>query len=98
IEKTALGATASVEWQYHEHTAALLKQLKEDGWTIVIIEQTDASIHLQDFKPTKSDKICLVFGNEIHGVREKALPFADVAVEIPQSGVKHSLNISVCVG
>jgi 23S rRNA (guanosine2251-2'-O)-methyltransferase len=73
IEKTALGATNSVDWLYVESTAQLLKDLKES-------------------------KYCLVFGNEVHGVSEDALPFADMALEIPQHGTKHSLNISVCLG
>jgi 23S rRNA (guanosine2251-2'-O)-methyltransferase len=98
IEKTALGATDSVEWDYHESTAALLKNLREAGWKIAIIEQTDVSVPLQEQKTSPNEKLCLVFGNEINGVSEEALAYADVAIEIPQSGTKHSLNISVCIG
>jgi 23S rRNA (guanosine2251-2'-O)-methyltransferase len=98
IEKTALGATTSVDWDYHESTGQLLQDLKSQGWTVVVVEQTDKSVPLQDKGWSPDEKLCLVFGNEINGVSEEALPFADVAVEIPQSGTKHSLNISVCIG
>ena len=98
IEKTALGATDSVEWDYNESTATVLKSLKEAGWKIAIIEQTDISVPLQEQRLSPNDKLCLVFGNEINGVSEEALAYADVAIEIPQSGTKHSLNISVCIG
>lgn len=98
IEKTALGATSSVDWDYHEHTAELLKKLKREGWRIAIVEQTTTSIPLQTLTTDEDQKTCVVFGNEINGVSDDVLPLADLAIEIPQSGTKHSLNISVCVG
>lgn len=98
IEKTALGATSSVDWDYHENTEHLLRRLKTEGWKIAIVEQTSTSIPLHRVAWVKAEKTCLVFGNEINGVSENVLPLADVAIEIPQSGTKHSLNISVCVG
>ncbi|MEI9919517.1 MAG: RNA methyltransferase [Bacteroidota bacterium] len=98
IEKTALGATASISWSYSENSQHAIKALKSDGWKIVIVEQTTESIPLQKFSPETSDKLCLVFGNEINGVSDEVIELADVALEIPQSGTKHSLNISVCVG
>ena len=98
IEKTALGATSTVDWDYADSTATLLHSLKAEGWKIVIVEQTTGSLHLQHFPVNPDEKVCLVFGNEINGIGEAALPFADAAIEIPQSGTKHSLNISVCVG
>lgn len=98
IHKTALGATESVTWEYVEKPEAAVARLKEQGYTIIIIEQTDASISLQLFKPVPNQKICLVFGNEIQGVSEAVIEFADVALEIPQAGTKHSLNVSVCAG
>lgn len=98
IEKTALGATASVEWEYYEHTAELLKMLKERQYTIVAIEQTSESSSLAAFEPDPEKKYCLVFGNEVHGVSDEAIALADLALEVPQSGTKHSLNISVCLG
>jgi 23S rRNA (guanosine2251-2'-O)-methyltransferase len=98
IEKTALGATQSVAWEHVESTADLVKRLKGDGYQIVIIEQTSSSLQLQQFIPELGKKYCLVFGNEVHGVSEDAIQFGDVAIEIPQFGTKHSLNISVCLG
>ena len=98
IEKTALGATSSVEWAYVEKPEAIATQLKTQGYTIVIVEQTTESIPLQEYNPGRKEKLCLVFGNEINGVSEEVVALADVALEIPQSGTKHSLNISVCLG
>lgn len=98
IEKTALGATASVEWEYYEHTNELLMMLKERDYTVMAIEQTSKSRSLADFEPDHGRKYCLVFGNEVHGVSDEAIALADLALEIPQSGTKHSLNISVCLG
>jgi 23S rRNA (guanosine2251-2'-O)-methyltransferase len=98
IEKTALGATQSVEWEHVESTAEIVKSLKDQGYFIVIVEQTSSSIQLQQFSPEPGRKYCLVFGNEVHGVSEDAIQFGDVAIEIPQFGTKHSLNISVCLG
>lgn len=98
IQKTALGATESVAWEYAEHTADVLARLKNEGYTVVIIEQTTASIPLQTFQPAADRKYCLVFGNEVNGVSDEAIAYGDVALEIPQSGTKHSLNVSVCLG
>jgi len=98
IEKTAIGATASVAWSYQEDAAKAAATLKAEGWRIVVVEQTSESIPLQTFSAEPTEKLCLVFGNEINGVSDSVMEVADVAVEIPQSGTKHSLNISVCVG
>lgn len=98
IEKTALGATNSVQWQYAESTAALVQQLKGEGYTIIIVEQTTLSVQLQQFTPEPGKKYCLIFGNEVNGVSEDVLPLGDLAIEIPQFGTKHSLNVSVCLG
>lgn len=98
MEKTALGATKSVVWEYFEHTAEILKKLKDDAYTIVIIEQTTESVALHQFSPERNRKYCLVFGNEVHGVSDEAIDLGDLAIEIPQHGTKHSLNISVCLG
>jgi tRNA G18 (ribose-2'-O)-methylase SpoU len=98
IEKTALGATASVAWTYHENAGQAVAALKAEGWKIVIVEQTTDSTPLQKFYAKTGEKLCLVFGNEINGVSDDVIELADVAIEIPQSGTKHSLNISVCVG
>lgn len=98
IEKTALGATASVPWEYHENAGQAAAALKAEGWKIVVVEQTNESVKLQDFVWREGERWCVVFGNEINGVSDQVLEHADVALEIPQSGTKHSLNISVCVG
>jgi 23S rRNA (guanosine2251-2'-O)-methyltransferase len=98
IEKTALGATSSVEWTHHESAKEAVAALKAEGWKIVVVEQTTESVALQRFSSAPGDKLCLVFGNEVNGVSEDVISLADMAVEIPQSGTKHSLNISVCVG
>ena len=98
IEKTALGATQSVDWEYAESTAVLLHKLKQSGYLIIAVEQTTSSTPLHEFTPDSKKKYCLVFGNEVHGVSEVAMEFADLALEVPQFGTKHSLNISVCLG
>lgn len=98
IQKSALGATESVAWEYAENPAAAVQKLKALGYQIVIIEQTTESIHLHEFTPTPKMKYCLVFGNEVDGVSEEVIALGDIALEIPQSGTKHSLNISVCLG
>ena len=98
IQKTALGATDSVSWQYTKPAIEVVRKLKAEGYLIVIIEQTTQSISLHEFDPTPETKYCLVFGNEVSGVSEEIMALGDMAVEIPQAGTKHSLNISVCLG
>jgi tRNA G18 (ribose-2'-O)-methylase SpoU len=98
IQKTALGATDSVEWSYVEKPKEAVSQLKEKGYAIIVVEQTSESTPLQKFIPHRLQKYCLVFGNEVEGVSEEVLGLADLALEIPQAGTKHSLNISVCLG
>jgi 23S rRNA (guanosine2251-2'-O)-methyltransferase len=98
IQKSALGATESMAWEYAENPAAAVQKLKALGYQIVIIEQTTESISLHEFTPKPEMKYCLVFGNEVDGVSEEVIALGDIALEIPQSGTKHSLNISVCLG
>ncbi len=98
IEKTALGATSSVEWEHIESAAKATEDLKSKGYKIVIIEQTSESVALQKMNASPDEKYCLVFGNEVNGVSDEVLSLGDIAVEIPQTGTKHSLNISVCLG
>jgi len=98
IHKTALGATDSVNWKYFEDTIDALKLLKNERYKIIAIEQVDNCTSLSNFNPDNDVKIAFVFGNEIQGVSESALSFVDEAIEIPQFGTKHSLNISVSVG
>ena len=98
IQKTALGATESVAWEYDETPLDAVKRLKAQDYQIIVIEQTTESAPLNEFIPQPLIKYCLVFGNEIHGVSEEVIALADLALEIPQTGTKHSLNISVCLG
>ena len=98
IQKTALGATDSVVWEYVSRTEDALRSLKEQGYRICIIEQTNESVSLAEFTFKPNEKYAVVFGNEAFGVDDSALPLADVALEIPQYGTKHSLNVSVCLG
>ena len=98
IQKTALGSTESVSWEYAENAALAVQNLKAVGYKIVAIEQTNESKPLQEFEPKHTEKYCLVFGNEVDGVSDEVIELCDLALEIPQGGTKHSLNISVCVG
>ena len=98
IHKTALGATESVAWEYIESANKKVHDLKLENYKIVVVEQTTASKPLHLFQPEAGVKYCFVFGNEVHGVSEEVIKQADLALEIPQIGTKHSLNISVCLG
>ena len=96
IHKSALGAENTVDWEYYPETIDAVKKLKNEGYTIVSIEQVEDSIMLNDFLP--NEKYALVFGNEVKGVMQEVIDNSDYCIEIPQEGVKHSLNISVSVG
>lgn len=98
ITKTAIGATESVNWSYHESVEELIQKLKKEGEKVYAIEQTEHSTTLESVNFTHSEKITFVFGNEVEGVSQKAINICESAVEIPQFGTKHSLNISVCCG
>jgi 23S rRNA (guanosine2251-2'-O)-methyltransferase len=98
IEKTALGATLSVSWQHVESTESALKTLKEEGYRIILVEQTSESKNLQSFDIADGARYALVFGNEVNGISEECIPLADESLEVPQFGTKHSLNVSVCLG
>lgn len=98
IHKTALGATESVNWEYYDSSIDAVNALRADGYDIIAIEQADESIYLNAFHPEKDKKYCLVFGNEVMGVKEEIVQTADMCLEIPQYGTKHSLNISVTIG
>lgn len=98
IQKTALGATESVEWKYYEKTCNSIEELKKEGYRIIAIEQADESIKINDFNPCISSKIAIVFGNEVFGVDDEVMQICDECIEIPQYGTKHSLNVSVTAG
>jgi tRNA G18 (ribose-2'-O)-methylase SpoU len=98
INKTALGATETVAWEYHENVLEVISNLKNDGVNVFAIEQVESAIYLQNFEVLKDEKYALVFGNEVFGVSQKAVELCDGAIEIPQLGTKHSLNIAVSAG
>ncbi|OYU96786.1 MAG: RNA methyltransferase [Bacteroidetes bacterium B1(2017)] len=97
ILKTALGATESVDWEYHENGLELAKKLKSEGVKLYAIEQATNSILLQNFCPSK-EPIALIFGNEVDGVNQEIIDICDAVIEIPQFGTKHSLNVAVSSG
>lgn len=98
IQKTALGATETVEWQYFPTTPEAVEQLRAAGYSIMAIEQAAGSIMLDAFTPPANHPLALVFGNEVSGVDGAVLQLADGCIEIPQYGMKHSINISVSAG
>lgn len=98
IRKTALGATESVEWAYDADALDVVNQLKTNGYVLIAVEQAEGSVSLEDFEVEKGQKYALIFGNEVDGVDQRLMDVCDTALEIPQSGTKHSLNISVCAG
>ncbi len=98
IQKTALGATESVNWKHFETTLQAVGELKNQGFLICSIEQAESAIFLNEFQPEKGQKIAVIFGNEVKGVEQNVIDFSDQVIEIPQVGTKHSLNIAVSVG
>ncbi len=98
IQKTALGATETVHWQYQPRTVDAVLQLKASGYKVYAVEQAAGSISLQAFGWSPAAKIAVVFGNEVEGVSNEVLELCDGCIEIPQLGMKHSLNISVAAG
>ncbi len=98
INKTAIGATLSVDWTYDNDITNTISLLKTKGYLIIGIEQTNHSVSLESFSINTRSKIALVFGNEVSGISVDVLPLLDHAVEIPQFGTKHSLNVAVCGG
>lgn len=95
IHKTALGAEDSVLWKYFKTTADAVEALKNDGYCIVALEQVKGSIALNVFQADKAKKYAVLVGNEVDGVGQDIVDKADICLEIPQSGTKHSLNVSV---
>ncbi len=98
IRKTALGADETVEWKHFGNALMAIESLKEQGYKIYAVEQTEKSISLEVFQKEQRGKIAVVFGNEVTGVEQSTIQHCDGAIEIPQSGMKHSLNISVAAG
>jgi 23S rRNA (guanosine2251-2'-O)-methyltransferase len=98
IQKTALGSTETVVWEYRQSISDLVRELKNAGMTICSIEQTEKTTFLQDVPNLKEEKFVLIFGNEVNGVDQEVIDLSDYILEIPQFGTKHSLNVSVCAG
>ena len=98
IHKSSLGAEFSVDWSYFSTTIECVQQLKAEGYTIVAIEQIAESVMLDRFEPVSGVKYALIFGNEVEGVSQEVVDMCDAAIEIPQLGTKHSLNVSVSGG
>lgn len=98
IEKTALGATSSVNWQHYPTTLEAIHQLRVDGYLIIAIEQAVDSTKLHEFEPIPGEKYALIFGNEVNGVADEVMEQIDGCIEIPQFGTKHSFNIVVSAG
>jgi 23S rRNA (guanosine2251-2'-O)-methyltransferase len=98
ISKSALGAEEAVEWAHAADILALMEDLRAEGYKIASIEQTDSSVQLQTFQVQSQEKWVIVLGNEVDGVNAGVVAMSDVALEIPQFGTKHSLNISVAAG
>lgn len=97
ITKTAIGATESVDWYYENDIVKAITHLKDNGYQVIGIEQTNRSILLSDFS-FQNGKMAVVFGNEVDGISDTILHLLDACIEIPQFGTKHSLNVSVCAG
>jgi tRNA G18 (ribose-2'-O)-methylase SpoU len=98
ILKTALGSTETVEWEWRSDIVEAVKELQTKGYKVYALEQTSQPIWLQDFKVEPSQPYAFILGNEVDGVEERALALCDGALEIPQFGTKHSLNVAVAAG
>ncbi|MBE9586336.1 RNA methyltransferase [Mucilaginibacter sp. JRF] len=98
IEKTALGATTSMDWEYYKTPLEAVEQLRTEGYKIIAIEQAEKSLMLDTYAPQSNEKYALIFGNEVNGVSDEVMQHIDACIEIPQFGTKHSFNIVVSAG
>lgn len=98
IHKSSLGAEFSVEWRYFPSSVECVFSLKAQGYRIISVEQIEGATSLEKFSYHSGDKLALVFGNEVMGVSDEVVDLSDGALEIPQRGTKHSLNVSVAGG
>ena len=98
ILKSALGASGHVPWNAHADTLSSVQHLQSQGWKVAAVEQAPNSVALQEWKPTPGERWALVLGNEVPGVSQEVLEACDLVVEMPQYGVKQSINVSVCAG
>ncbi len=98
IQKTAIGATESVDWHYYDKTTEAIQHLIQKGYHIIGVEHTDQSKSLVNLEMSMTQSYALVFGNEVDGISEEVIGHLNEAVEIEQYGTKHSLNVAVCGG
>ena len=98
INKTALGATETVDWKFYPEASMAVEELRNEGYTVFAVEQVEKSVLLHQFAGMNNEKLAVVFGNEVTGVGEQVLTLCDGSIEIPQFGMKHSLNISIAAG
>ena len=98
IKKTALGSDETVHWSHYPNAAEAIMNLRANGYRIFAVEQAAGSIPLQQFKREQGDKTALVFGNEVTGVEQSTISLCDGCIEIPQLGMKHSLNVATAAG
>ncbi|MBL7703326.1 MAG: RNA methyltransferase [Ferruginibacter sp.] len=98
IKKTALGAEDTVAWKHFKNAGEAIKRLKEDGYKVYAVEQAVNSLMLQELTVGTNEKIAVIFGNEVTGVEQETIRQCDGCIEIPQLGMKHSLNIATAAG
>ncbi len=98
IQKTALGATETVPWRGWDSTIEAVTELKKNGYRVLAVEQTTGSILLHQQELRVDERLAVVFGNEVEGVNSDVIALCDGCIEIPQLGMKHSLNVSVAAG
>lgn len=98
IHKTALGAEMTIDWSYYENTVECVEKLKAEGYTLLAIEQVEGALMLDELSVDPTKRYALVFGNEVAGVEQSVVDLCDGAIEIPQVGTKHSINVSVAGG
>ena len=96
LHKTALGAEESVDWEYVKDPIALVKEIKSQGISLLLVEQTKNSQDI--FNSDIQFPVCFIVGNEVHGVSEELSALCDIHLEIPMNGIKQSLNVSVATG
>lgn len=98
IEKTALGATRSVEWVYEKEITRVVETLQQEGYQVWAVEQAEGSTPLQQVQPLPETRYALILGNEVHGVHTEVMQQVETCIEIPQAGTKHSFNVVVSAG
>lgn len=98
IQKTALGATESVEWEYYKETPLLIEQLKKEGYHVISLEQVRGSVSLEKYTFVRGKKYALVVGHEVKGVSQEVVNLSHECIEIPQFGTKHSFNVAISTG